>query len=212
MPAQIVRQIRTMIAKGALSPGVHLGQSELAAEFSASRVPVREALKLLAAEGIVVHDPNRGFFVAKLSSDEARQLYRVRQLLESEVLRTVEWPSAERLAVLKHEVEASEEFRAAGDLSEWARHHRAFREAVFSLSPERFIVREALRLWSLADRYRSLLVATQHPSLRPKGDSTDRHLLTALEKQDRARLLRVFEEDRGQIAETLTHILAARGL
>ena len=57
-----------MIVRGALAPGVHLSQADLAETFGVSRFPVREALKLLAAETIVVHDLNRGFFVAALSS------------------------------------------------------------------------------------------------------------------------------------------------
>ena len=67
-----------MIARGTLAPGMRLGQTELAEQFSASRVPVREALKLLSSEGIIEHDPNRGFFVTRLSRDEAEQLFTVR--------------------------------------------------------------------------------------------------------------------------------------
>ncbi len=143
IPAQIVQRVRVMIAQGELAPGVHLRQSELAKQFDISRVPVREALKLLAAEGIVDHDPNRGFFVAQLSSREAWQLYRLRHLIEAEVLATVEWPNAEELAALKADVDESERLRLQGDLAAWFRRHRAFREAVFARSPDTFIAREA---------------------------------------------------------------------
>ena len=69
IPAMIADNLRGMIARGNLAAGLRLGQRELAEKFNASRVPVREALKLLCSEGIVEHDPNRGFFVARLSSD-----------------------------------------------------------------------------------------------------------------------------------------------
>jgi DNA-binding GntR family transcriptional regulator len=212
MPAQIADEVRTMITRGSLAPGVHLGQAELAVTFQSSRVPVREALKLLAAEGVVTHDQNRGFFVASLSSVEARQLYRVRQLIEAEILRTVKWPSASELKLLWAQVELSEGLRRDGRMMEWLAVHRRLREAVFDLSSEKFIVREALRLWSAADRYRSLLAATPHPSIRPDGSSTDRHLVEALAEHDREKLLGVFEVDRGRIAQTLVEILTARGL
>src|SRR5689334_1338621 len=94
MPAAIADEIRSLVTRGVLAPGLQLRQTDLAERFSASRVPVREALKLLTAEGVVTHDVNRGFFVTALSSDEARQLYRMRHLLETEVLSSVAWPDS----------------------------------------------------------------------------------------------------------------------
>src|SRR5690606_6326736 len=82
VPARIAHEIRELINRGVLSPGVHLGQTELAERFETSRAPVREALKLLATEGTLTHDKNRGFFVSPLSSDEVQQLYRLRELVE----------------------------------------------------------------------------------------------------------------------------------
>ncbi|HEX4195602.1 MAG TPA: GntR family transcriptional regulator, partial [Stellaceae bacterium] len=89
-----------MIVRGALAPGIHLSQEELADSFGVSRFPIREALKLLAAETIVVHDLNRGFFVAALSSAEAKQLYRLRKLVETDLFEGLIWPSAQQLKSL----------------------------------------------------------------------------------------------------------------
>ena len=100
IPARIAEQIRQFVARGKLAPGVRLGQSELAAQFDASRMPVREALKLLTAEGILIHDPNRGFFVAEQSSDEARQLFKMRHLIEDSLLASIRWPSKNELQAL----------------------------------------------------------------------------------------------------------------
>src|SRR5690606_7159665 len=105
MPARIAQQIREMISRGVLSPGVHLGQTELADRFETSRAPVREALKLLASEGTLQHDKNRGFFVSQFSSDEVRQLYRLRELVEGEVLESVVWPDEAKLAVLQQQLD-----------------------------------------------------------------------------------------------------------
>src|ERR1700753_537257 len=130
IPSEIVEKIREMITKGVLAPGVHLRQAELADQFGVSRVPVREALKLLAAESLVLHDQNRGFFVASVSSDEARQLYRIRQLLEGEVLSTIEWPDKEMLVQFEKAVDEIEKLQATGQRAEWAVCHRRFRESV----------------------------------------------------------------------------------
>src|SRR5262245_44465220 len=101
VPAAIASRLRSLIARGSYSPGMRLGQTELAEQFSASRVPVREALKLLSSEGLVEHDPNRGFFVARLSRDEAEQLFTMRHLIEDELLKTLEWPDEEEFADLE---------------------------------------------------------------------------------------------------------------
>jgi DNA-binding GntR family transcriptional regulator len=211
IPARIAEQIREMIVRGALSPGVHLGQMELAEQFEASRVPVREALKLLAAEGLLIHDPNRGFFVATLSSDEARQLYRMRHLIEFELLSTVEWPSPPQIKAFQAMLDELEELLAKGDRTAWNVRHREFHLAIFNLSPQKILVREVLRLWTLTDRYRSLL-----PSPRARagarGSEDERDLVDALAKQDRQRLLAAFEEDRTRVEQMLLSLLDSRAL
>jgi DNA-binding GntR family transcriptional regulator len=184
---------------------------QLAKQFDASRVPVREALKLLAAEGLLVHDPNRGFFVATLSSEEARQLYRMRRLIEVELLATVEWPNAEQLAELKGMIEEMEKLLDTGDRPQWAVRHREFHKAVFNLSSEKVLVREVLRLWTLTDRYRSLLPAPQRRSGQ-RSAQDERNLVQALASSDRKALLDAFEHDRSHVEEMLLGLLAARDL
>lgn len=215
MPARIANEIQVLINRGTLSPGVHLGQAELAERFSTSRVPVREALKLLAARGSLQHDPNRGFFVAPLSSDEARQLYRMRHLLEVDLLSTVEWPGKAKLSALKALVAELEGIVAADDRHLWAVKHREFQLAVFDLSPQKLILREIVRLWALTDRYRSLLLATGSP----KGDKKvgraceqERKLISALEGKDVKRLMAVYDEERSYVEEVLLAVLHDRGL
>jgi DNA-binding GntR family transcriptional regulator len=207
LPANIAREVRAQITRGVLSPGVHLGQAELAQKFGASRVPIREALKLLTAEGVVIHDPNRGFFIASLSSEEARQLYRMRHLLEAEILASVQWPNKQQLAEMAEHLDRLEELLATGKSAEWTVEHRRFHQMIFDLSPQRIIVEEAQRLLGLTDRYRSLL----QPSQNRKAQQ-ERHLLKALANRDRARLLAGFEEDRAEIEAGLLQALAARGL
>jgi DNA-binding GntR family transcriptional regulator len=207
LPTNIATEVRAQITRGVLSPGVHLGQAELAQKFGASRVPIREALKLLTAEGVVIHDPNRGFFIASLSSDEARQLYRMRHLLEAEILASVQWPNKQQLAEMGEHLDRMEKLLATGKAAEWTVEHRRFHQMVFDLSPLRYIVEEVERLLRLTDRYRSLL----QPSLNRTAQQ-ERHLLKALANRDRARLLAGFEEDRAEIEAGILQSLAARGL
>ncbi|MBZ6379593.1 MULTISPECIES: GntR family transcriptional regulator [Pacificimonas] len=75
--------IRAGIASGSLEPGAHLTADRLAESIGASRTPVREALRRLAAEGLVQLIPNRGAFVSEYSAQDIRQIYELRILLES---------------------------------------------------------------------------------------------------------------------------------
>ncbi len=210
LPTAIVQHIRDQIARGALSPGVHLGQADLAAQFGASRVPIREALKILTTDGVVVHDPNRGFFIANLSSEEARQLYRIRHLLEAELLASVEWPNREQLAALEKQLDRMEELLANGNSPDWVPAHRQFHQMIFDLSPNKVIVQEVLRLLRLTDRYRSILpVQPIHGARRAKQE---RRLLKALANRDRALLLKQFEVDRSEIEQGVIQSLKARGM
>jgi len=166
----IAAQLRTLIAVGHFAPGMRLGQTELASQFKASRVPVREALKLLTAEGIVEHDPNRGFFVSRFSSDEARQYFRLRDMVEDELLASVRWPEEAELAELRVRATRLEELLDEGNRREWWDQHQAFHHMLFDLSPKKILVREAMRYWNLTDRYRALVPL-------PRRDSAERRIV-----------------------------------
>lgn len=75
-------QIRAWILNGRLKPGERLHQDQLAVALGVSRMPVREAIRQLAAEGLVQMFPHRGAFVSSLDPDEIRELYEVRAALE----------------------------------------------------------------------------------------------------------------------------------
>ncbi|QPF86100.1 GntR family transcriptional regulator [Bradyrhizobium genosp. L] len=74
--------LRAAICSGDIAPGTPLKQDEIAAEFSVSHTPVREALKVLVSEGLATLHHNRGCFVSDLSSTVARELMEFRALLE----------------------------------------------------------------------------------------------------------------------------------
>jgi DNA-binding GntR family transcriptional regulator len=74
--------IRQAILDGRLEPGSRLKEEELARELGISRTPVREALLLLQAEGLVDATPNRGATVRSHDADDLRDLYQLRALLE----------------------------------------------------------------------------------------------------------------------------------
>ncbi|PQA87624.1 GntR family transcriptional regulator [Hyphococcus luteus] len=199
-PNKIVDTLRSMIIRGALAPGEHLGQAELAKRFGMSKVPVREALKQLAAEDLLQHDHNRGYFVSKLSLDEAKQLYRLRRWIEAELLAGVRWPTDEELKDFRRGFEELDRLADMRDRLGWAAALEQLRRSIFELSPEKVLLREALRLWSLTDRYRAVLPGD-------KSGSPERALVDALERRDRSALLSKYHADRDRVENLLISVL-----
>ena len=84
---QIASQIRERILSGELAGGVPLRQERIAAEFGVSRIPVREALSRLEAEGLVRREHHRGCVVREVSLEDLEQLLEIRTALEVRALK-----------------------------------------------------------------------------------------------------------------------------
>jgi DNA-binding GntR family transcriptional regulator len=107
---QIVELIRRRILSGDFVSGERLVETRLAADLGTSRGPIREALKQLAAEGLVREEPRRGTFVAAPTLEDARDLYDLRAAIEAR---------AARLIIERRDPAAIEALRAAlGELHE----------------------------------------------------------------------------------------------
>jgi DNA-binding GntR family transcriptional regulator len=204
LPNIVADELRSLIVRGTLLPGEHLGQTRLAERFGRSKVPVREALKLLATEGFLRHDRNRGYFVSPLDIDEARQLYKLRRWIETELLETAEWPGKAKLAELQTQFDALDRLDQAKGFREWSAALAEMRFALFDLSPQKALLREATRLWALSDRYRALMP-------REEGESPERKLLLALERRDRKALIADFLATRALVEGALEHAISDRG-
>ena len=86
-PEKVTQALRRAITTGVLPAGAQLRQTEIAAQYKVSRMPVREALRQLEAEGLIVVYPGRGAFVNRLTRAEIEEIYEIRVLLESHALR-----------------------------------------------------------------------------------------------------------------------------
>jgi GntR family transcriptional regulator, carbon starvation induced regulator len=82
----VTAQLRTAIVSGEIAPGTKLRTAELAERLQVSPTPLREALQALAAEGLVLLEPQRGARVAPLDKAEGLDIYRVRLMLEPPAL------------------------------------------------------------------------------------------------------------------------------
>ena len=79
---EVAELLRQRIFSRELEPGSWIDEQVLAAEYGISRTPMREALKVLAAEGLVTLKPRRGCYVAEISKEDAAEIYPVLAMLE----------------------------------------------------------------------------------------------------------------------------------
>ena len=86
-PDLLADALRDEIASGAFAPGTAIRQAEIATRFGVSRIPVREALRRLEAEGLLVVHANRGAFVRSFDREEVREIYDLRLMIETDLLR-----------------------------------------------------------------------------------------------------------------------------
>ncbi|MFV0281101.1 MAG: GntR family transcriptional regulator [Rhodoblastus sp.] len=82
MSDRIAAALRDEVLRGEMQPGMRVRQELLASRFGASRIPVREALKQLETEGLIVMEPNRGAWVADVNSEEFLEIYMIREAIE----------------------------------------------------------------------------------------------------------------------------------
>jgi DNA-binding GntR family transcriptional regulator len=147
-----VMRLSREILSGRSDPGERLVEEQLTRRLGISRAPLREALRLLAQQGLVEHIPRRGARVATLSPDDVRELYDVRDVLERHAVRQGLPVGPEAgLAGLRAALEAMREATAAGDRMVIADAHRRFHVALVALGGNR----------QLSALYESVLVRLQ---------------------------------------------------
>lgn len=83
LPASTAERLRELIIEGELAPGTRLNERALCDRLGISRTPLREAFRVLAAEGLVALSPNRGAHVVRLSNDDIRESFEVMSALEA---------------------------------------------------------------------------------------------------------------------------------
>jgi DNA-binding GntR family transcriptional regulator len=129
-PTAVRDELRKAIFAGELVPGAQLRQDELAERFGTSRIPVREALRQLEAEGLVTILPNRGAAVSSLSLDEVLELLEIRIALECRALRLA-IPSMVDID-LDAAMEILRSYDAEPDPQRWGEMNWAFHEALYA--------------------------------------------------------------------------------
>ncbi len=180
----VVDGIRDLILKGRLKPGDRLRQDELADTFGVSTMPIREALRQLQAEGLVIFRPRRGAIVATVSVAEYEEIYRIREALEILACRWAgedfERIPVDRLRVLLGEIEEAE-----ANFEDVYRRMQLVREfffSIFAASEREHLLRILSSLWDLSQQYRRYF--SSFPELSAQRMANYRSVYQACEAED----------------------------
>jgi DNA-binding GntR family transcriptional regulator len=161
--AQVAERLRTRIFAHELIPGSWIDEQALALEYGISRTPLREALKVLASEGLVTLKPRRGCYVTELSEQERREIFPVMALLESRVAEdaTRRATSADflRLSALHEALESSAQ---AKDIDRFFDTNQKFHAALQEIAGNQYLAR-------LINDTRQVAMLARRHSLRPAG-------------------------------------------
>lgn len=175
--ARIARLLGERIVSGALEPGTRLRQDHVAEEFATSHVPVREAFRLLEAQGLAVSEPRRGVRVAAFDLAQVREVAEMRAVLESLALRH----AAPHLtpAILDAAEEATLAGDRARDVEEWEAANSRFHKLILTPCAMPRLLAAIDDLHAASARF---LFSAWRSEWEPRTDRDHRTILTHLRR------------------------------
>lgn len=180
---QAIDLLRGQIYDHRLMPGQRLDEAVLAEQLGISRTPLREALKVLSAEGLVDLQPHRGCFVTELTLRDLEEIFPIMATLEGRVAHEVAAKrTAAQLKALDSLHEKLEKHAAAGDVNRYYETNYVFHDQLQECAGNRW-------LQIVIGDLRKLLKLSRHHSLRLEGRlkaslAEHRALMQALHRQD----------------------------
>ncbi len=161
LSAMITDQLRQAILDGTYPAGAQLRQDALGEAYGVSRIPVREALFQLEAEGLVRMVPQRGAIVSELSLDEINDVFDLRVLLEPRMLaESAPHFSADDFAALERIQKRFEAAIAEGNRSEWGQINAEFHMAMYVRARQPRTASIVTALLQTSDRYTRMQLST----------------------------------------------------
>ncbi|WP_119155595.1 GntR family transcriptional regulator [Caldimonas tepidiphila] len=191
---QVAERLREQIFSRVLEPGSWIDEQKLAAEYGISRTPLREALKVLAVEGLVTMKVRRGAYVAEMSRTDVADVYHLLGLLESdaagEAARRATEAELDELVALQEELE-----RAADDRTRFFTLNEAFHMRLLAVAGNRW-------RQQLVTDLRKVMKLNRHHSLFKQGrlaESLQEHaaLVQALRRRDADEAARLMKQHFG---------------
>jgi DNA-binding GntR family transcriptional regulator len=200
--------LRHAILAGSMTPGEKVNQNHMAELIGISRIPLREALGILATEGILSYELNRGYTVPKLRLKDAKQIYRMRQLLEDDLIRQIAKPTSEDLIRLHNLNDSMVLAIKQPDLGAFVRLNREFHFALFEMSKADLIIAEVDRLWAKSDGYRAIYL--YEPQTAERATLDHERIIDAVSSGDTELTVRLLHEHRAGAEKYVCRLLAIR--
>jgi len=179
---RIAETVRERILTGQLKPGARIRQDELAGELSSSRLPVREALRILQSGGLVTLKSNRGAWVTSLDQRDCELSYQIRARLEplllAESMRGLTCFDLAELGAIQDRIEAT------SDVEEFLRLDRQLHWATYRRHDADELATIIERLWDTTQHYRRAYSQLAGSSRRWIINSEHRLLIQALRDRD----------------------------
>jgi DNA-binding GntR family transcriptional regulator len=168
LTSAVADKLRDQIIRGVIAEGTQLRQDAIASQFQVSRIPVREALRQLDAEGLIAIVPNRGAVVPALSPDDIVELFTIRALLEPEVLKRsiphlTEEDFAKAEAILRTYVR---ELRRDDHVSGWGRLNWQFHSTLYARADQPRFMAIIRNVNNSGERYTRLQLYLTHGTKR----------------------------------------------
>jgi DNA-binding GntR family transcriptional regulator len=185
--------LRERILHGVYPEGKPLRQDAIADELGVSRIPVREALRQLEAEGLVVFNPHRGAVVSTLSLSEIEELFELRTQIELDLLRrAMPHVAPEDVARAKEILDRYETALRNGDVASWGTMNWQFHSTLYAPADRPFTMGVAQKLHQQCDRYLRMQLALTHGEMRANDEH--RAILAAVKKRDARRAAELLRE------------------
>ncbi|MET0278123.1 MAG: GntR family transcriptional regulator [Pseudorhodoplanes sp.] len=176
----LVARLRHDILRGGVEPGLPLRQDEIATRCGVSKIPVREALLQLVAEGLVAFQPNRGFTVAGLQPEEAEEILEIRAVLECQAIRDAMPKMADddvaRASRILDQAEATPE------LDRWSDLNWEFHASLYAPAKRKRLLDLIRQVSNPTDRYIRVLIA--NANYRGRAEREHRAILSACEMRN----------------------------
>ena len=180
--ARIADRLRTAILDGDIAPGEWIRQEEVADRFGASRLPVREALRMLEAEGLTDYEPHRGARVPRLDAHQVDVVYQMRERLEplalTESVPHLQDPELDRLEDVQGRIEANT------DVSRFLALDREFHLLSYTGCHIEQLTAMVTRLWNSTQHYRRAFVSLSGPGRMWVVNAEHRLILDAVRRRD----------------------------
>ncbi len=179
---RVAEHLRRAILGGTIAPGERVRQEDIARQLGASRLPVREALQMLAAEGLVEQEPNKGARVPWLSMHEVDVMYKMREQLEPLALGE-SLPFLTPGDLLRLE-EIQDEIETGVDVETFLALDREFHLRTYSACAIDQLTGTVTRLWNSTQYYRRAFMQLTGPSRRWVVNAEHRLLIDAVARRD----------------------------